>query len=107
MCGNQSLATAARWYLVGSSKRVASYPRSWASCRTAASIEVFVIRGIGTWANLCRRPLPVGFTPIRRAAKRDPTEMLASVKKRLHAANFGERAGGDATSSSHRRHVLV
>ena len=34
------------------------------------SIKVFVIRGIGAWAKLSRRPLPVGATPISRALSR-------------------------------------
>ena len=34
------------------------------------SMKVFVMRGIGGWAKLSRRPLPVAATPIRRAFMR-------------------------------------
>ncbi len=35
-----------------------------------ASMKVLVMRGIGAWAKLSRRPLPVGSTPISRALSR-------------------------------------
>ena len=45
-------------------------PPDSAGSSLPASMKVLVMRGIGAWAKLSRRPLPVAGTPISRAFRR-------------------------------------